>query len=105
MRGDRDRDRRVDSRQLLDCDRVRERVGAGSAVLLRDRHPHQAELGQLGHELVREAVLAVELLGDRRDLLLGELAHGAPDELVLLREVVVGHQARESASSTISRTP
>ena len=40
---------------------------AGAAVLLRDRHAHQPELGQLGDELVREAVLAVELLGDRRD--------------------------------------
>ena len=40
-------------------------------------------------ELVREAVLAVELLGDRRDPLLGELAHGRPDELVLGREVEV----------------
>jgi hypothetical protein len=58
------------ARQLLDRDRVRERVGARAAVLLGDRHAHQPELGQLRDELVREAVLAVELGGDRRDLLL-----------------------------------
>ena len=67
VRRDRDRDRRVDPRQLLDGDRVGERVGAAAAVLLGDRHAHQPELGQLGDELVREALLAVELLGHRRD--------------------------------------
>ena len=77
---------------------------ARAAVLLRDRHPHQPELGQLGDELVREAVLAVELRGDRRDLLLRELADGRADELVLGREIEV-HSDRREASSTISRTP
>jgi hypothetical protein len=104
VRSHRDRDRRVDARQLLDRDRVRERVGAAAAVLLRDRHPHQPELGHLHDELVREAMLAVELLRDRRDLFLGELAHGAADELVLGREVEV-HAVRRVASSTMRRTP
>ena len=104
VRGHRDRDRRVDPRQLLDRDRVGERVGAGAAVLLGDRHAHQPELGELRDELVREAVLAVELLGGRRDPLLGELANGGADELVLGREVEV-HAERRVASSTISRTP
>ena len=104
VRGDRDRDGRVDARQLLDRDRVRDGVGAAAAVLLRDRHPHQPELGQLGHQLVGEAVLAVELLRDRRDLLLGELADGVADELVLRLEVEVHAESLE-ASSTIIRTP
>ena len=69
VRGHRDRDGGVDPRQLLDRDRVRERVGAGAAVLLRDRDAHQPELGHLGDELVREALLAVELGGERRDAL------------------------------------
>ena len=60
-----------------------ERVGAAAAVLLRDRHAHQAELGQLGDELVREPLLAVELLGDRRDLLERELPDGVAEQLVL----------------------
>ena len=54
-----------------------------------NRHAHQPELGQLRDELVGEAVLAVELLGDRRDALLRELADGRADELVLGREVEV----------------
>ena len=77
VRGDRDRDRGVDPGQLLDRDRVGERVAAGAAVLLRDRDAHEPELGEPGDELVGEAVLAVELLGDRGDPLLGELADGA----------------------------
>ena len=67
----------VDPRELLDRDRVGERVAARAAPLLGERDAHQAELGQLRDELVGEAVLAVELLGDGRDSLLGELADGA----------------------------
>ena len=104
VRRDGDRDRRIDARQLLDRDRVRERVGARAAVLLRDRHAHQPELGELGHQLVREAFLAVELLGDGRDLLQRELAHRVAQQLVLRFEVEV-HAANLCASSTISRTP
>src|SRR5207302_1361115 len=104
VRGHRDRDRGVDPGQLLDGDRVRKRVGPRAAVLLGDRHPHQPELGELRHEVVGKAVLAVELRGYRRDLFLRELADGAADELVLGREVEV-HAARREASSTISRTP
>ena len=40
----RDADRGVDPGQLLDRERVGERVGAAAAVLLRERDPHQAEL-------------------------------------------------------------
>ena len=69
-----------------------------------NRHPHQPELGQLGDELVREAVLAVELLRDGRDLLLGEVADRAPDELLLFGEVEV-HALSFVASSAIRRTP
>ena len=106
MRGDGDRDRRVDARQLLDRDRVRERVGAAAAVLLGDRHAHQPELGQLGDEVVREALLAVELLCDRRDLLLGEAREPClRSELVLVGEVEVEAHRSSSASSTIRRTP
>ena len=89
MRGDGDRDRRVDPRQLLDHDRVRDRVGAGTPVFLGDRHAHQPELGELRDELVGEAGLPVELFGDRRDALLRELANGGADEFVLLGQVEV----------------
>ena len=44
---------------------------------------------ELRHELVGEARLAVELLGDRCDPGARELAHGVADELLLCGEVEV----------------
>ena len=41
---ERDGDRRIDSRQLLDGDAQRREVGAGSAVLRREREPEQTEV-------------------------------------------------------------
>ena len=66
--------------------------------------PINPRLGQLGDELVREAVLAVELLRDGRDLLLGEVPDRASDELLLFGEVEV-HADSFVASSAIRRTP
>ena len=97
VRGDGDRDRRVDARQLLDRDRVGERVGAAAAVGLRDRHAHQPELRQLGDELVREPLLAVELFGDRRDLLERELSNRVAHQLVFALDVEVHAGALSSA--------
>ena len=105
VRGDGDRDRRVDARQLLDADRVRERVRARTAVLLGDRHAHQPEPGELLDDLVREPLLAIELLGHRLDLLDREAPHRLAEELVLRLEVEVHGAERACASSTISRTP
>ena len=106
VRGDRDRHGGVDPRQLLDRDGVGERVAPRATVLLRDGDAHEAELGQLGDDLVREAVLAVELLCDGRDPLLGERADGVAQELVLVREVEVhGYPDRRRASSASSLTP
>ena len=75
--------------ELLDGDRVGQRVAAAAAVLLREGDAHHAQLAELRDDLVREALLAVELLGHRRDLLLGEVAHGAADEVVVGGEVEV----------------
>ena len=105
VRGDGDAHGGVDSRQLLDRDRVGDRVSARAAPLLRNGQAHEPEPRQLLHELVGKAVLAVELLGDRRDALLGELANGAPDELVLVRELEVHLEASRSARAAIRRTP
>jgi hypothetical protein len=64
-------------------------------VLLRDREPHQAELGQLRDELVGKARLAVELLGHGRDAVARELPHGVADELLLGGEVEI-HGRRDA---------
>jgi hypothetical protein len=87
VRAHRDRNGRVDARELLDRQRVGERVAARAAVLLGERDPHEPELAQLGDDLVREALLAVELLGHRRDLVAGEVADGLLDEAVVVGEV------------------
>ena len=93
MRAQRDRHRGVHARELLDGERVGERVAAAAAVLLGEGDAHQVQLPQLGDDLVGEGLRAVELLGDRRDLALGEFAHGAADQLVVGGEVEV-HRGR-----------
>jgi hypothetical protein len=89
VRAHRDRHGGVHARELLDRQRVGERVAPSAAVFLRERDPHQPELPELGHDLVREALLAVELLRDGLHLALGEVADGAADQLVVVGEVEV----------------
>src|SRR4051812_24588029 len=104
MGSDRDRHRRVHACQLLDRDRVGEVVRSAAAVLLGIGDSHQPEPAELLHDLVREALLAVELLGDRPHLLLGEVANEAPDVLLLGAELEV-HSARDRIHcSPVDRT-
>ena len=49
---------------------------ARSAPLLFDRNAEQTERAELRPQFARKAVGAVDLLGVRRDLGLGETAHG-----------------------------
>ena len=84
-----DRHARVHPRELLDHERVGERVGPAAAVLLGVGHAHQPELAELGDDLVGEALLLVELLGDRPDLVLREVAREALDRLLLVGQVEV----------------
>ena len=93
VRGDGDRDGGVDPRQLLDRDRIARPCRRRRRRTPRGWEPHQPELAELGDELVREAALAVELLGDGRDALPRERADGVADELLLGGEVEV-HGAR-----------
>ena len=93
MRGDRDRDGRVDTRELLDRDRVRDGVTAGAAVLLRYGETHEPEVAELRDELVGEAPGQVELLGDRLDTLLRERPNRVANQLLLGSQVEV-HAAR-----------
>ena len=89
MRAQRDRHRRVHARELLDRDRVGQRVAPAAAVLLRERDAHQPELAELLDDRVRERLRAVQLLRDRRHLALGEVAHRAADQLVVVGEIEV----------------
>ena len=94
VRAHRDRHARVDARELLDGERVCSVSPPAAAVLLGERDPHQPELAHLGHDLVGEALLAVELLGHGRDLLLGEVADGLLEQPVVVGEVEVHAAAR-----------
>ncbi len=89
VRAQRDRDRRVHAGELLDRDRVGQRVAPAAAVLLRERDPHQPELAELLDDRVREGLRAVQLLRDGSHLPLGEVAHRAADQLVVVGEIEV----------------
>ena len=82
--GDRDRHRGVDPRQLLDRQGVGEGVGAPAPRLLGERDSHQPQLSHLRHQLVGEALLAIELLCHRRDLLACEVAHRVAEQPLLV---------------------
>ena len=83
---DRDADARVGARQLLEDEDVREKVGAGAPVLLRDAGAHQPKLGELAEELAREAVLAIPLGRVRLDLLLRDLPGERLDLALIVRQ-------------------
>jgi hypothetical protein len=76
VRAHRDGHGGVDARELLDRQRVLQCGAAGPADVLGERDPHPAQLAHPAHELVGEGLRAVELLGDRRDLLAREVANG-----------------------------
>ena len=89
VRGDRDRERGVDPRELLDAERVGQRVAARAAVGLRDRHAEQAERRRLAQLGEREAAVRVQFLGHGSDHALGESPHRVAEQAMLVREIEV----------------
>ena len=87
---------------LLDGDRVGERVEAGAALVLGDRDPEPAELADAPDDLDREAALAFVLLDDRRDLGEHEVADGVAEQRVLRGEVEV-HRAEPTPAARPAR--
>ena len=47
-----------------------------AAVLFRQGRPEQAELGDLGHEFLRETALVKGIANDRKHVPVGESGHG-----------------------------
>ena len=94
VRGDRDADARVHARELLDRERVGEVAGAAAAVLLGVGDAHQAEFAELLHDLVREALGAVELLRDRLYLALRRNPDQALDVALLVGQIEVHKRGR-----------
>jgi hypothetical protein len=73
-----DADRGVGAADLLQRQVISDEVTSRSAVLLRDGHPHEAQIGHLRNDVVREHLPLVQLCGARTYLLLrvlvGEVA-------------------------------
>ena len=84
VRGHRQRDGRIDARELLDADAVVDRRHAGAAVLLRELDAEQPERSQLRPQLGREVLRLVPFADVRPDLGLRELADAAAEQDLLL---------------------
>ncbi len=82
-------DRRRGAADLLHRHGMFEIAEARAAPLLLDRDAMQAELAHLRPELTREPVLAVDLLGQRRDPVLCETVHRLADRIGRLAEIEV----------------
>jgi hypothetical protein len=87
-----DGDARVNPGELLDGDGVLKARASGAADLFGEGDAHPAQRGHLGHDVVGEGVVAVELLRGGRHLGLRELTDGALQQfgLIVEREVHAG---------------
>ena len=81
--------RRAAASDLLDDQRVGQVVETGAAVLARDDRAQVALLGDLGHQLEVEVLVAIVLARAVDDLLVGEVARGLADQLLLVCEFEV----------------
>jgi hypothetical protein len=82
-------DASIGARQLLENEDVRDEVRAGASVLLGDAHAHEPQLGELGDELIGEAVLAIPLRSVGSDLRVRELARERLDRQLVGAELEV----------------
>ena len=76
------------SSRMSECVRQRQ---AEAAVGLGDLEVHEAELERLVHDLGGKLALLVEVAGDGRDLLAGELARGLDEGVLLVGEREIEH--------------
>src|SRR6266702_8868970 len=90
--GQADRSRRP--RNLLDRDAMLEIAKAGSAIFLFHRDAVQAERTNLGPEVARKLVAAVDLGGARRDLVLRESMHRLANRIRGFTQVEIEHSMR-----------
>jgi hypothetical protein len=85
VRGNRQRNRRVDARELFDADAVVDRRQSGAAVLLRKLNARQPERAEPRPEVARKALRLVPGHHIRTDFCLGELADCFPEQLLFGR--------------------
>jgi hypothetical protein len=88
---DRDSHARVRARELLEYEDVRDEVGAGAALLLRNADAEQPQVGQRPEQLPRKAMRTIPRGRVRLDLLAGEVARQGLDLALVGGELEV-HQ-------------
>ena len=72
--------------QLLNCDGTFQGRGTTAAVLLRDRHTHNAQVEQFLNGFCRILGVAVGVAGNRLNLILSELGHHLLEHQLLFRQ-------------------
>ena len=85
-------DRGRGPRHLLHRNAVLEIAEAGAAILLLDGDAVQAERADLGPEVARKLIAAVDFGGARRDFVLRERMHRLADRIRGLAEIEVEKQ-------------
>jgi hypothetical protein len=95
VRGDDEPERTPHPSDLLDGDRVGERVEAGAALVLGDRDTEPAHLAEPCHDVARKSPLAFVLVDLRRDFVQHEVADRLAQEAVFGRQVEI-HRAERS---------
>jgi len=93
VRRDDDAQRPPNARQLLDRDRVRERVEPGTALLFGERDAEQAHRAKLGDDVRREATLLLVLVDLVDHLALEEVADGSAEQFVLGRKFEIHEES------------
>ena len=103
VRGHRQRHARIDARELFDTQAVVDGRHAGAAVLLGPLDAEQAERRELRHQLDGKMLRLVPLPDVRTHLGLRKLAHGAPEQLLLLGqpEVHIRYDGRKETNLRI----
>ncbi len=90
-------DRGGAARDLLHRHAMGEIAEARAAPLLFDRDAEETERAELRPQLARKAVGAVDLVGARRDIVLGESAHG------IAQHFKIAAQAEIEAGQTVGQ--
>jgi hypothetical protein len=93
VRRDDDRQAAPHAGQLLDCDRVRQRVEPGAPLLFRKRDAEEAHLAELGDDVGREPPFRFVLVDLGLDLVREVVADGLAQQLVLGRKVEIHEQS------------
>src|SRR6185295_145980 len=87
--------------ELLEREAIAEVASADAAALLGERETEEAQSGHLSHDLGWDLVTVLDLLLDRLESRLDEVAHGAGEQRELFRDVEI-HQA---SPTWIAATP